>query len=144
MPARLSIRFPLALTLAALAGAGPALAQRTEKPVLHGRHWVAITGKPLGGDRRRDDLPEGRQRRGRRLRDARGDGCTMWDTLCWGGETQALIYNPHTEEGRSAINALGVAPTGATAAVLPGQGVAVSARVRSARRRHARARRGDS
>jgi len=23
-------------------------AQRTEKPVLHGRHWVAITGKPLG------------------------------------------------------------------------------------------------
>ena len=26
----------------------PALAQRTVKPVLHGRHWVAITGKPLG------------------------------------------------------------------------------------------------
>lgn len=23
-------------------------AQRTVKPVLHGRHWVAITGKPLG------------------------------------------------------------------------------------------------
>lgn len=22
-------------------------AQRTMKPVLHGRHWVAITGKPL-------------------------------------------------------------------------------------------------
>ena len=22
-------------------------AQRTAKPVLHGRHWVAITGKPL-------------------------------------------------------------------------------------------------
>ena len=22
-------------------------AQRTEKPVLHGRHWMAITGKPL-------------------------------------------------------------------------------------------------
>ena len=21
---------------------------RSEKPVLHGRHWVAITGKPLG------------------------------------------------------------------------------------------------
>lgn len=21
---------------------------RTEKPVLHGKHWVAITGKPLG------------------------------------------------------------------------------------------------
>ena len=23
-------------------------AQRTVKPVLHGRHWMAITGKPLG------------------------------------------------------------------------------------------------
>ena len=38
---------------------------------------------------------------------------TMWDTLSWGGETQALIYNPHT--GRViGVNALGVAPTGAT------------------------------
>lgn len=27
--------------------AGTATAQRTVKPVLHGRHWVAITGKPL-------------------------------------------------------------------------------------------------
>ena len=40
--------------------------------------------------------------------------CTMWDVLSWGGETQALIYNPKT--GRViGINALGVAPTGATA-----------------------------
>ena len=22
--------------------------------------------------------------------------CTMWDVLAWGGETQALIYNPNT------------------------------------------------
>jgi gamma-glutamyltranspeptidase/glutathione hydrolase len=39
--------------------------------------------------------------------------CTMWDTLSWGGETQALIYNPHTKKVIG-INALGVAPTGAT------------------------------
>jgi gamma-glutamyltranspeptidase/glutathione hydrolase len=39
--------------------------------------------------------------------------CTMWDTLGWGGETQALIYNPQTKKV-IAINALGVAPTGAT------------------------------
>jgi gamma-glutamyltranspeptidase/glutathione hydrolase len=39
---------------------------------------------------------------------------TMWDTLSWGGETQALIYNPHTKKVIG-INALGVAPTGATA-----------------------------
>jgi len=39
---------------------------------------------------------------------------TMWDVLSWGGETQALIYNPRTKKV-IAINALGVAPTGATA-----------------------------
>ncbi|HET7132918.1 MAG TPA: gamma-glutamyltransferase, partial [Gammaproteobacteria bacterium] len=40
-------------------------------------------------------------------------GATMWDTLSWGGETQALIHDPRTGKVR-AINALGVAPTGAT------------------------------
>lgn len=40
--------------------------------------------------------------------------CTMWDVLSWGGETQALIYNPNTKKV-IAINALGVAPSGATA-----------------------------
>jgi gamma-glutamyltranspeptidase/glutathione hydrolase len=38
---------------------------------------------------------------------------TMWDVLSWGGETQALIYNPHTGKVIG-INALGIAPTGAT------------------------------
>jgi gamma-glutamyltranspeptidase/glutathione hydrolase len=38
---------------------------------------------------------------------------TMWDVLSWGGETQALIYNPKTKKVIG-INALGVAPTGAT------------------------------
>jgi gamma-glutamyltranspeptidase/glutathione hydrolase len=38
---------------------------------------------------------------------------TMWDTLGWGGETQALVFNP--ESGKViGVNALGVAPTGAT------------------------------
>ncbi len=39
--------------------------------------------------------------------------CTMWDVLSWGGETQALIYNPKTKKV-IAINAMGVAPSGAT------------------------------
>jgi gamma-glutamyltranspeptidase/glutathione hydrolase len=39
--------------------------------------------------------------------------CTMWDTLGWGGETQALIYNPLTKQVIG-INALGMAPSGAT------------------------------
>ena len=47
---------------------------------------------------------------------------TMWDTLGWGGETQALIYNPNTGEVKG-INALGVAPTGATAEFFREQGM---------------------
>ena len=39
---------------------------------------------------------------------------TMWDALSWGGETQALIYDPARKK-IIGINALGVAPSGATA-----------------------------
>lgn len=48
--------------------------------------------------------------------------CTMWDVLSWGGETQALIYNPKTGKV-IAINALGVAPTGATVAFFKNKGM---------------------
>jgi gamma-glutamyltranspeptidase/glutathione hydrolase len=37
----------------------------------------------------------------------------MWDTLSWGGETQALVYDPRSKQV-IAINGLGIAPTGAT------------------------------
>lgn len=87
-------------------------AQRTMKPVLHGRHWMAITGKPLGATAGAMIFQKG----GNAV-DAScamlGAVATMWDTLGWGGETQALIYNPKTKKV-IAINALGVAPTGAT------------------------------
>jgi gamma-glutamyltranspeptidase/glutathione hydrolase len=46
---------------------------------------------------------------------------TMWDVLSWGGETQALIYHP-TLKQVIGINALGVAPTGATAAFYKSKG----------------------
>ena len=85
---------------------------RTEKPVLHGKHWVAITGKPLAATAGAMIF-----QRGGNAVDATcamlGATCTMWDVLGWGGETQALIYNPHTQKVYG-INALGVAPTGAT------------------------------
>jgi gamma-glutamyltranspeptidase / glutathione hydrolase len=42
--------------------------------------------------------------------------------LSWGGETQALIYNPKTKKV-IAINALGVAPTGATPEYFKNQGM---------------------
>lgn len=90
-----------------------AAAQRTEKPVLHGRHWVAITGKPLAATAGAMMFQKG----GNAVDAAcamLGATCTMWDVLGWGGETQALIYNPNTGKVIG-INALGVAPTGATA-----------------------------
>ena len=48
--------------------------------------------------------------------------CTMWDVLSWGGETQALIYNPKTGKVIG-INSLGVAPTGATPEFFKGKGM---------------------
>ncbi|NDE62338.1 MAG: gamma-glutamyltransferase family protein, partial [Cyclobacteriaceae bacterium] len=47
---------------------------------------------------------------------------TMWDVLSWGGETQALIYHPQLKKV-IAINAMGVAPTGATVEFYKGQGM---------------------
>jgi gamma-glutamyltranspeptidase/glutathione hydrolase len=110
----------LALLLSIMV-ASPALAQRTAKPVLHGKHWVAITGKPLGATAGALTFA-----RGGNAVDAAcamlAATATMWDTLGWGGETQALIYNPHTGKVKG-INALGVAPTGATAEYFRNQGM---------------------
>ena len=92
----------------------PVFAQRTQKPPLHGSHWMAITGKPLAATAGSMMFQKGGN--------AVDAACamlaataTMWDTLGWGGETQALIYNPRTKKVIG-INALGVAPSGATAA----------------------------
>jgi len=98
------------------------MAQRTQKPPLHGKHWMAVTGKPLAATA------------GALVFDRGGNAvdaacamlaatCTMWDVLSWGGETQALIYNPKTGKV-IAINALGVAPTGATPEFFKGKGYA--------------------
>src|SRR5215212_1615428 len=90
----------------------PLFAQRTQKPPLHGSHWMAITGKPLAATAGAMMFQKG----GNAVDAAAAmlaAACTMWDTLSWGGETQALIYDPHTKKVIG-INALGVAPTGAT------------------------------
>ena len=102
---------PLTIALLLVTGQIPS-AQRTVKPPLHGRHWVAITGKPLGATAGAMIFQKG----GNAVDAAcamLGAVATMWDTLGWGGETQALIYNPKTKKVVG-INALGVAPTGAT------------------------------
>src|SRR5512136_3479946 len=70
---------------------------RTVKPVLHGRHWVAITGKPLAATAGALVFA-----RGGNAVDAAcamlAATCTMWDTLSWGGETQALVYDPRARK----------------------------------------------
>ena len=99
-------------TAAFLGAVAPMGEARTQKPALHGQHWMAVTGKPLAATA------------GARIFEQGGNAVdaacamiaatsTMWDTLSWGGETQALIYNPHTGKVIG-INGLGVAPTGAT------------------------------
>ena len=105
-------RAAILVVLSLVVMAIPGLAQRTVKPVLHGSHWMAITGKPLGATAGAMIFNKGGN--------AVDASCamlaavsTMWDTLGWGGETQALIYNPKTGKVIG-INALGVAPTGAT------------------------------
>ncbi len=86
--------------------------QRTAKPVIHAKHWVAITGKPLAATAGAMIFQKG----GNAVDAAcamLGAACTMYDTLGWGGETQALIYDPRNKKVIG-INALGAAPTGAT------------------------------
>jgi gamma-glutamyltranspeptidase/glutathione hydrolase len=99
--------------LALTAFATPVEAQRTAKPPLHGRHWMAVTGKPLAATAGAMMFAKG----GNAIDAAcamLGAVTTMWDVLSWGGETQALIYHPGLKKVIG-INALGVAPTGATA-----------------------------
>jgi gamma-glutamyltranspeptidase/glutathione hydrolase len=87
-------------------------AQQTQKPPLHGKNWMAVTGKPLAATAGAIIFQKG----GNAVDAAcamLAATCTMWDVLSWGGETQALIYNPKTKKV-IAINALGMAPTGAT------------------------------
>ena len=102
----------------------PALAspqERTQKPPLHAQEWLAITGKPLAATAGAKIFA-----RGGNAVDAAcamiAATSTMWDTLSWGGETQALIWHPKLKKV-IAINALGVAPTGATPEFFRAQGM---------------------
>jgi gamma-glutamyltranspeptidase/glutathione hydrolase len=82
---------------------------------------MAITGKPLAAT-----AGAAMFQKGGNAVDATcamlGAVATMWDVLSWGGETQALIYHPGLKKVIG-INALGVAPTGATAESFQGKGI---------------------
>ena len=104
----------------AIAPVGERPVRAAAKPVLHGRHWVAITGKPLAATAGAMMFQKGGN--------AVDAACamlaatsTMWDTLGWGGETQALIYNPKTGKVVG-VNALGRRAHRRDAGVLQGEG----------------------
>ncbi len=93
----------------------------THRPILLGKQWVAVTGKPQGATAGAMMFQQG----GNAVDAAAAMlavTATMWDVLGWGGETQALIYNPETGEVVG-INALGAAPTGATPEFFLDQGM---------------------
>ncbi len=95
-------------------------AQQTEKPPLHGKHWMAITGKPLGAESGAQIFQQG----GNAVDAAcamLASMCTQWAVLSWGGETQAIIYNPKAKKIIS-IDALGFAPGAATVAYYKSRG----------------------
>jgi len=125
MNSRLPLRF-VAYTLffpiaVGLLGSKSAYSQQKSKPILHGKEWVAITGKPQGATAGAKIFEQG----GNAVDAAAAMlavTATMWDVLGWGGETQALIYNPNTGKVIG-INALGMAPTGATPEFFKRQGM---------------------
>jgi len=108
------------LALLLLVAPSVSVAQQTAKPPLHGRHWIAITGKPLAATAGATIFQQG----GNAVDAAAAmlaATATMWDVLSWGGETQALIYHPGLKKVIG-INALGWAPTGATPAYFGAKG----------------------
>src|SRR5882724_9236431 len=97
-----------AMVSASVIFGGPQAQGRTQKPALYGQHWMAVTGKPIAAAA------------GAKIFDRGGNAvdaacamiaatATAWTTLSWGGETQALIYNPQTarsEEHTSELQSL--------------------------------------
>ena len=101
------------ILLSMISGSYVVFSQPTQKPPLHAKKWMAITGKPLAATAGATLFQKG----GNAVDAAcamLAATCTMWDVLSWGGETQALLYNPKLKKV-IAINAMGVAPSGATA-----------------------------
>ena len=69
------------------------LSAQTNKPILHGKHWIAITGKPLGATSGAMIFSKGGNAvdvaYAMVVFNSNHVGC-----IRLGGETQALIYHP--------------------------------------------------
>jgi len=68
------------------------LAQQTQKPPLHGKHWMAITGKPLGAESGAQIFQQG----GNAVDAAcamLASMCTQWAVLRTSGPVNAIYYD---------------------------------------------------
>ncbi len=105
-----------------LASFATATVSATSKPVLHGRDWVAITGKPLAATAGALIFE-----RGGNAMDAAvamlAATCVMTDSLHFGGETQTLVFDPEANQVFG-VNGMGHAYTGATPEFFFEQGMA--------------------
>ena len=115
------------------AGSFPA----TVKPVLHGKHWVAITGKPLAPTAGALIFQNGGN--------AVDAACamlaatsTMWDTLSLGRRDPGADLRPEDREGHRRSTRSASRRRARRRSSSEPQGMRVPAGVRSARRRHAR------
>ncbi len=90
----------------------PSFRHTTYKPMLHGKKWMAVTGEPLSA------------MAGAKIFEKGGNAvdaavamlaavCVLNDSISFGGETPALIYDP-VKKKVFAVNGQGIAPTGAT------------------------------
>ncbi len=93
----------------------------TYKPLLHGKSWMAVTGEPLSA------------MAGAKIFEKGGNAvdaavamlaavCVLNDSISFGGETPALIYDP-AKRKVFAVNGQGIAPTGATPEFFRGKGM---------------------
>jgi len=92
------------------------------KPLLTGKEWVAVGGMPIAATVGAKIFIAG----GNAVDAAcamLGASAVMTDGMHWGGETQALIYDPNRNKVFG-INAMGVAPTGMTPEFFLDQGMA--------------------
>ena len=92
MPTRPRLRYCVVL-LAVLTLAAIPVSARTNKPPLHARHWLAITGKPLAATAGAMMFQKG----GNAV-DATAAmlaaACTMWDTLSWAARPRSCSGTP--------------------------------------------------
>ena len=110
--------------------------QRTQKPALYGRHWMAVTGKPLAATAGAMIFQKG----GNAVDAAAAmiaATCTMWDTLSLGRRDAGADLQPAHEKGHRHQRPRRRSDR-RHRRILQEQGNAASARIRPARRRHAR------